>query len=109
MKSVLVLALCSASLLASPVLAQDGGADPRAPDAYAGMSKAGFYSVEQQLAAAEQQVRGNRRAMAEIRAIRAFANQQVARHGELRDWDREAINTRLARILPSERLTAAPR
>ena len=109
MKTVLVLALCSASLFAAPVLAQDGGADPRAPDAYAGVSKEGFYAVQQQLDAAAQQVGGDRRAMAEIRSLRAFAAQQFARHGEIRDWDREAINTRLARILPSERLTAAPR
>lgn len=108
MKPLLVIALCSASMLATPVLAQDGGADPRAPDAYAGVSKDAFYSVMQQLAAAEQQAGGDRRALAEIRSMRAFANQQQARHGEIRDWDREAINTRLARILPSERLTAAP-
>jgi hypothetical protein len=109
MKPLFAIALCSASLFAVPVLAQDGGPDPRAPDAYAGVSKEGFYAVQQQLDAAARQVRGDRRAMAEIRSMRAFAAQQFARHGEIRDWDREAINTRLARILPTERLTSAPR
>ncbi|OYX29356.1 MAG: hypothetical protein B7Y99_13350 [Caulobacterales bacterium 32-69-10] len=108
MKALLAAALCTASLIAAPALAQDGGADPRAPDAYAGVSKDGFYAVMQQLDAAERQVRRDPRAMREIRSMRAFANQQQARHGEIRDWDREAINTRLARILPSERMTAAP-
>ena len=112
MKPLLAICLCSASLVATSVLAAtygDGGADPRAPDAYAGMSRDGFYAVQQQLDAASAQVRGDRRALAEIRSLRAFAQLQFARHGEIRDWDREEINTRLARILPAERLTSAPR
>lgn len=108
MKLLLVASAFAVSLAAMPALAQDGGSDPRAPDAYAGVSKDGFYAVQQQLDAASQQAGGDRRAQAEIRSLRAFAAQQQARHGEIRDWDREAINTRLARILPAERLTAAP-
>lgn len=108
MKPLIAIALVSASLAAAPAFAQDGGADPRAPDAYAGVSKEGFYAVQQQLDAAAQRARGDARAMAEIRSLRAFARQQFARHGEIRDWDREAINTRLSRVLPAEALTAAP-
>jgi hypothetical protein len=109
-KPLLAIALFSAAVAAAPTvaLAQDGGADPRAPDAYAGVSKAGFYAVQQQLDAAAQAARGNARAMAEIRSLRAFAAQQFARHGEIRDWDREAINTRLSRVMPQEFLTTAP-
>ncbi len=109
MKALFAVALCSASLIAAPALAQyrgghDGGADPRARDAYAGVSRDGFYAVMQQLDAAERQVRRNPRSLREIRSIRAFANQQQARHGELRDWDREAINTRLERVMPRSRV-----
>ena len=49
-------------------------------------------------------MRRNPRAVREIRSIRAFAQRQQARHGELRDWDREAINTRLERVLPRPRI-----
>lgn len=108
MKALFAVAMCSASLLAVPALAQDGGADPRAPGAYAGVSKDAFYSVMLQLDAAESQLAGRPAAMREIRSMRAFANQQQARHGEIRDWDREVINKRLARIMPSEQLTTAP-
>jgi hypothetical protein len=113
MKALFAVAMCTASLIAAPALAQprgwhDGGADPRAPDAYAGVSKSGFYAVMQQLDDAQRQVRGRPGAMREIRSMRAFANQQQARHGEIRDWDREVINKRLARILPSERMTSSP-
>lgn len=110
MKALIAIVACSASLIAVPALAQDGGPDPRAPDAYAGVSKEGFYAVMQQLAAAESQARGRPGALREIRSMRAFASQQQARHGEIRDWDREVINKRLAAIGlggSAERLTAA--
>jgi hypothetical protein len=108
-KPLVAIAAVSASLFALPAVAQDGGADPRAPDAYAGVSKDSFYSTEQRLQAAEARARGNPAMMREIRSIRAFIAQQRARHGgELRDWDREAVNTRLARIAPEEQLTATP-
>ncbi len=108
MKPLIAIAMTAAALAATPVFAQDGGPDPRAPDAYAGQSKEGFYAVQAQLDAAARAAGGNRRAQAEIRSLRAFAAQQFQRHGEIRDWDREAINTRLARVMPQEFLTTAP-
>lgn len=103
MKSIVALALCSASLFAYPALAQDGGADPGAPNAYAGASPQAFYDVDSRMARIEAQIqamgRGGARAMAALRQVKAFEAQQRARHGgELRDWDREAINTRLDRL-----------
>jgi hypothetical protein len=107
-KPLVAIAAVSAALFALPALAQDGGADPRAPDAYAGVSKDSFYTTEQRLEAAEARARGNAAMMREVRSIRAFIAQQRARHGgELRDWDREAVNKRLSHILPEENLTAA--
>ncbi len=74
MRSFLAIVLCCTSLAALPAFAKDG-ADPQAHDAYAGAPAP---------------------AMNTLRSIRAFAAQQRARHGgELRDWDREAINLRL--------------
>jgi hypothetical protein len=104
------LAIFSASLAAAPALAQDGGADPGAPTAYAGVSKEAFYSVEQRMSAIEQRLRSMGRAagraLAQMRSIRAFETQQRARHGgELRDWDREALNVRLDRLVQQHRLT----
>ena len=103
MKPLLVIAILSASLVSVPALAQDGGPDPGAPSAYAGATKDAFYSVEQRMDAVEQRIRsmgrGGAQAMAAMRSIRAFAAQQKARHnGELRDWDREAINLRLDQL-----------
>jgi hypothetical protein len=110
MKALIAIVACSASLVAVPALAQDGGADPRAPGAYAGVSKEAFYAVMQQLSAAESQAAGRPGAMREIRSLRAFANQQQARHGEIRDWDRETINKRLSALGlgGGEALTTAP-
>jgi hypothetical protein len=101
-KSLLTVAAAAAALYALPALAQDGGADPHAPDAYAGAPKQAFYDVDGRIAAIEQRLgggRGNARARAVLNQIKAFEAQQRARHGgELRDWDREAINTRLDRL-----------
>lgn len=103
MKSLLAIAACCASLLALPAFAQDGGPDPNAPDAFAGAPKQAFYDVDGRIASVEQRIAGmgrsGARARAALRQIRAFEAQQRARHGgELRDWDREAINTRLDRL-----------
>jgi hypothetical protein len=103
MKSLLALAACAAALSAAPALAQDGGADPHAADAYAGASKQQFYDVDGRIAALEQRIgamgRGGARIRAALNQVKAFEAQQRARHnGELRDWDREAINTRLDRV-----------
>lgn len=126
MKPLIAIALCTASLVATAASAQpygrgpgpapaygyrggDGGDDPRAPDAFAGVSKEAFYSVEQRMGAIEQRIRAMGRrgfaAMAQMRQIRGFERQQRARHGgELRDWDREAINVRLDRLVGRYRL-----
>ena len=90
-------------------MAQDGGPDPGAPSAYAGASKQAFYDVEQRMDAVEMRIRsmgrGGAGAMAAMRQIRAFAAQQKARHGgELRDWDREAINLRLDQLVGRYRI-----
>ena len=110
MKAMLAAALISAALLSAPAagLAQvsygDGGADPNAPTAYAGVSKNAFYSVDDRIAAVEQKIAalgGSARgqAMAAMRQIKAFESVQMSRHnGALRDWDREAINTRLDKL-----------
>jgi hypothetical protein len=103
-KPFLALAFVSASLISIPVFAQDGGPDTGAPSAYAGATKEGFYDVERRMDTVEQRIhamgRGGARAMAAMRQIRAFAAQQKARHdGELRDWDREAINLRLDQLV----------
>jgi hypothetical protein len=111
-KPFIALALVSASLISMPAFAapygrggdRDGGPDPGAPSAYAGASKEGFYNVEERMDRVEQRIhamgRGGMRAMAAMRQVRAFAAQQKARHGgELRDWDREAINLRLDQLV----------
>jgi hypothetical protein len=108
MKPLIALAFVSASLVALPAIAQDGGADPHAPTAYAGASKQGFYDVEQRMDNVENRIRAmgprGSRAMAAMRQVRAFAAQQKARHGELRDWDREAINLRLDQLVGRYRI-----
>ena len=109
MKLLPMLAILSATLAGAPALAQDGGPDTGAPTAYAGASKDGFYSVEQRMDNVEMRIRamgrGGARAMAAMRQIRAFAAQQKARHsGELRDWDREAINLRLDQLVGRYRI-----
>ena len=110
MKSLLATALISAALLAAPAagLAQvsygDGGADPDAPTAYAGVSASAFYSVDQRISDLQQRIstlggRVRGQAMAALNGVKAFEAMQRSRHnGELRDWDREAINTRLDRL-----------
>jgi hypothetical protein len=102
MKPLLAIALRSASVAAVPAaaLAQAGagGDDPGAPTAYAGASKPDFYSVEDRMADLERRAVGHSRAMAMLRQAKAFAAQQRARHGELRDWDREVITMRLDRV-----------
>jgi hypothetical protein len=106
---LLTLAILSASLIAVPVLAQDGGVDPGANTPYAGTSKQDFYDVDQRMNAIEQQIKARghsgARAMAAMRSIRSFEATQRARHGgQLRDWDREAINVRLDQLVGRYRL-----
>ena len=79
------------------------GVDP-APGAgehpFAGHSADAFYNVEQRIARVEvraQSLRGmqRHRALGVIRSIKAELAIQRARHGEVRDWDREHLNRRL--------------
>lgn len=104
-------ALFLAALLAAPLMstapaawAQDGGANPGAADAYAGQPKQVFYSVEDRMNAMEAKAAAlggaqARRARQQIALIRGFERTQRAKHGgELRDWDREALNVRMDRV-----------
>ena len=67
---------------------------------YVGHSENAFYNVEERIARVEQRAQGlrgaqKRRALSGIRSIRAELATQQARHGEVRDWDREHLNKRL--------------
>lgn len=67
---------------------------------YVGHSENAFYNVEQRIDRVEQRVHGlrgaqRRRALSGIRSIKAELATQQARHGEVRDWDREHLNKRL--------------
>ena len=107
MKPVLYAAV-AALAVTTPVFAQGvpshGGHDPApgATGAYVGASKEVFYTIEQRITAAEARARStnNRGVLSSLRQLRAFINQQIARHGEIRDWDREAI---VARLTSAER------
>ena len=105
MRALILAALLAAPLMASPALAAgDGGADPGAPDAFAGQPKPVFYNVEDRMAAMEAKAASlpgaqAHRARAQMALIRGFERTQRAKHGgELRDWDREALNVRLDRL-----------
>ena len=73
-----------------------GTADP----GYSGsLQGPAFRDVFERISADEQKMAGNRHGMMQLRAIKAEATQRRARHGgELRDWDRELINKRLAQL-----------
>ncbi len=68
---------------------------------YVGHSENAFYNVEQRIARVEERAKTQltgvkqRQAMAGIRSIRAELATQQARHGDVRDWDREHLNRRL--------------
>ena len=58
-----------------------------------------FYDVEAKIDAAMTKMAGNRRAEAQLRAIKADAKVRRARHGgELRDWDREYLDKKLQAV-----------
>ena len=107
MKALFVVAVLAASAAGLPALAQDGGADPHAPGAYAGVDKQAFYDVDARIMAMEAKADAlppgqARRAKAAIAGIRSFEKVQRARHnGELLDWDREALNVRLDKLAAS--------
>ena len=58
-----------------------------------------FYDVEAKIDAAMAKMQGNKRAEAQLRAIKAEAKVRRARHGgELRDWDREFLDKKLQQV-----------
>jgi hypothetical protein len=98
-----------AALIGSPALAQTMAGDgvdpaPGAAGPYLGAPPQAFYDVDSRMAAMEARIQAlsgqtATSAASELRAIRALAATQRARHGgELRDWDREAITVRLNRL-----------
>lgn len=77
---------------------------PDAPGPYVGTSPQAFYNTDARIAAVEQQAQSlppsqRRRALAAIRSIRSEEREQIARHGELRDWAREHLNYRLDQLI----------
>ena len=73
---------------------------PGAQGPYVGAGPRGFYDVDARInamtqAAHELPPAQRRRAMVQIHQIRAEEATQRARHGDLRDWDRENLNHRL--------------
>ena len=71
---------------------------------YIGAGEHNFYDVDARIAAVSQRVqqlpRAQRRsANAQIRQIKAEEATQRARHGDLRDWDRENLNARLDKLV----------
>ena len=126
------LALAGLTLAAAPALARQPpdtppnqaapgvdsahAVDP-APDAngpYVGHGEHAFYEVQARIDRVEQraltQLSGPRRrgALADIRSIKAEMVAQIARHGELRDWDRENLNHRLDRLEAEVGIAPAP-
>ena len=76
---------------------------PGEPGPYVGAGRQGFYDVDARMAAmtqAAQSLRGAQKhqAMAQLHGIRSEEAIQKARHGELRDWDRESLNARLDKL-----------
>ena len=58
-----------------------------------------FYDVEARIDAAMAKMQGNKRAEAQLRAIKADAKVRRARHGgELRDWDREYLDKKVEAV-----------
>lgn len=77
---------------------------PGAHGPYVGAGKQSFYDIDQRIAAVSQQVgslpAGQRRqAAAQLRQIKSEEATQRARHGELRDWDRENISAKLDKLV----------
>ncbi len=73
---------------------------PNAAGAYVGAGPQAFYDVDARIAAVADRLAAlppaqRRRAGAALHQIRAEESTQRARHGELRDWDRESLNTKL--------------
>ncbi len=73
---------------------------PGAAGPYVGHSENAFYNVEQRIARVQERANGltsakKTKALAGIKSVKAELATQQARHGEVRDWDREHLNKRL--------------
>ena len=71
---------------------------------YVGAGRHNFYDVDARIAAVSQRVQqlspGQRRsAKAQLRQIKSEEATQRARHGDLRDWDRENLNDKLDKLV----------
>lgn len=77
---------------------------PGAAGPFVGHGPNAFYDVEQRIDRVEQRVRTQltgarqRKALAGMTSIRAELAAQEARHGQVRDWDRESLNHRLDQL-----------
>lgn len=77
---------------------------PGATGPYVGHSENAFYDVQARIDRVEQRVRTQlkgaalRKAMRDVTSVKAELATQRARHGELRDWDRENLNHRLDQL-----------
>jgi len=77
---------------------------PGAAGPYVGHSENAFYDVQARIDRVEKRAKTQltgakqRQAMADIKSIRAELATQKARHGEVRDWDRENLNHRLDQL-----------
>ena len=77
---------------------------PGAAGPYVGHSENAFYNVQARIDRVEQRAKTQlsgakqRQAMADIKSVRAELATQQARHGEVRDWDRENLNHRLDQL-----------
>ena len=97
--------IAEASVLASqPVPNPPPSTTERGPGnadtGYSGqLQGAAFRDVFERISADEQKMAGDKRGMAQLRTIKSEAMARKARHGgELRDWDRELINKKLAAL-----------
>ena len=77
---------------------------PGAHGPYVGAGEHNFYDVDQRIAAVSGRAQAlspaqRRRALTELRSIKSEEATQRARHGELRDWDRENLNARLDKLV----------
>ena len=73
---------------------------PGAPGPYVGHSENVFYDVQARIDRVQQRIDGlpgakKTRANKQLASIKAELATQKARHGSVRDWDRENINKRL--------------
>jgi hypothetical protein len=77
---------------------------PGAVGPYLGLGESAFYNVQARIDRVEQRAKTQlsgakrREAMADLKSIKAELATQEARHGDLRDWDRENLNHRLDQL-----------